>query len=143
MHPPETHEHSPTGTFSYHKTTENILVEVTPFFVPEKSSLKNAYYFFAYRVIIKNLNQFAIQVLNRHWIIKDGQQNQRSINGKGIVGERPTIAPQEEFQYTSFCPLRTPTGNMRGKYEVIDELGHKYWIQVPLFFFRVPETTQA
>jgi ApaG protein len=35
-----------------------------------------------------------------------------------VVGEQPVLAPGESFQYSSWCPLKTPTGKMRGTYRM-------------------------
>tara|TARA_R110002072_G_scaffold64203_9_gene159992 strand:+ start:40702 stop:41121 length:420 start_codon:yes stop_codon:yes gene_type:complete len=125
---------------AYEEVTNEILVTATPFYVSEKSSPENDYYFFAYKIIITNIGHTSIKVLNRHWIIRDGKKVEKFINGEGVVGEQPVIAAGDSFEYTSFCPLSTPTGNMRGKYEVQTDEGEKFWIKVPLFFFRRPES---
>ena len=36
-----------------------------------------------------------------------------------MVGEKPILEPGKSFEYTSACPLATPTGNMRGEFEMI------------------------
>lgn len=120
----------------YFEETENILVEVSPYFVPEKSSAKNGQYFYAYKIKITNNNSFSCQLIHRHWKIKDGSGKSYDVQGPGVVGERPTIAPGETFEYQSFCPLKSPYGNMRGKFQFIDENKNSFWASVPVFFFR-------
>lgn len=39
--------------------------------------------------------------------------------GPGVVGETPTLKPGETYEYTSACPLATPTGNMSGEFEMV------------------------
>lgn len=130
----------PAMVHSYRDVTEDIVVEVTPHYVPEKSAPESDYYFFAYAVSITNNSTTRIKLLGRHWVIRDGRKAERYVNGEGLVGKQPTLAVGENFEYTSFCPLSTPTGNMRGKFEVQDQFGDRFWIKVPLFFFRRPET---
>ena len=36
-----------------------------------------------------------------------------------MVGEQPILEPGKSFEYTSACPLATPTGNMRGEFEMM------------------------
>lgn len=133
--------YSEPHSYTYHsEDTENLIeVSVTPSYVPSKSSPKNDYYFFGYNVVIRNNSSEEVQVIGRHWIIRDGNKRERFINGEGIIGQRPKIEAGEEFTYQSFCPLSTPTGNMRGKYEVMVG-SRKFWITIPLFFFRTPES---
>ena len=124
----------------YRETTENTEVEVSPFFVPEQSNKEDMYYLYGYDVKITNNHPFPIQLLSREWTIRDGNRHTEYIQGEGILGEQPTIEPGQTHQYTSFCPLQTPTGNMRGKYEFKDHQGQTFWLNVPVFFFRPPYT---
>lgn len=122
----------------YAEETENILVEVFPSYVPERSSLENKQFFYSYRVVITNNGVSAAKIIHRHWKIKDGNGKTYDVQGSGVVGEQPMLKPGEHFEYTSFCPLHSPYGNMRGKYQMIDEFGNRFWINIPLFFFRPP-----
>lgn len=126
----------------YIETTEDIQVEVFPTFVPERSSIAHKQYFYAYRVVVTNNSDCEIKIIHRHWKIKDGNGKAYDVQGSGVVGEQPSIAPGESFEYTSFCPLHSPYGNMRGKYQMINEFGDKFWVTVPLFFFRPPKEVQ-
>ena len=120
----------------YTETTENVMVSVWPAYVPEKSSPEKKYYFFAYKVKIKNNNTVTVQLLNRHWVITDGAGKIEEVRGPGVVGEQPVINPGEDYEYVSACPLTTPTGNMRGRYTLIDINGKKFEVNIPLFFLR-------
>jgi ApaG protein len=126
--------------FVYREEGHGICVEVIPHYIAEKSSPESQYFFFAYQVFISNQSDRGVKLLNRHWVIRDGQKKERFINGEGVIGQRPYIAAGETFEYTSFCPLNTPTGNMRGKYEFMDDTKNNFWVKVPLFFLRTPET---
>ena len=127
-------------SFRYQQSSEGITITVTPHYVSEKSAPENDYYFFAYQVLVENDSSERVQLISRHWIIRDGQKRERFINGEGVTGKRPFIEPGEIFEYQSFCPLSTATGNMRGKFEFVNELGEKFWRPIPLFFFRTPES---
>lgn len=39
--------------------------------------------------------------------------------GPGVVGETPILEAGKSFEYTSACPLSTPTGNMHGEFDLI------------------------
>lgn len=124
----------------YTATTQNIQVEVAPAYVPERSAPEHNQYFYSYKIRITNHGDFACRVIHRHWKIKDGNGKVYEVQGSGVVGEQPMLAPGESYEYTSFCPLHSPFGNMRGKYQMIDQFGNRFWIEVPVFFFRKPET---
>ena len=50
----------------------------------------------------------------------NGRTATRTIcRGPGVVGETPVLEPGEVYEYTSACPLTTPTGSMKGEFEMI------------------------
>lgn len=124
----------------YSAITQNIQVEVVPSYVPERSDPENKQYFYAYKIRITNHGDVSARVIHRHWKIKDGNGKVYEVQGSGVIGEQPMLAPGDSYEYTSFCPLHSPYGNMRGKYQMIDEFGNRFWVEVPVFFFRKPET---
>jgi ApaG protein len=83
------------------KTTRGIRVQVESYYDEERSSPQDNYYFFAYRVAISNVGQETAQLVSREWIIIDGNGDTQRVQGPGVVGEQPTLAPGEEFEYTS------------------------------------------
>ena len=124
----------------YSETTHGIEVKVVPFYVPEESDPESGRYLFGYQVTITNQGGAWAKLLSRHWIITDGNSHVEEVRGDGVVGLQPELKPGERFEYTSACPLATPTGNMRGAYQVVDELGHRINVKIPLFFLRHPDT---
>ncbi len=119
----------------YSEKTANIEVLAQPFYVKEQSSPKKNLYFFAYNIAVHNKSNRDIKLIGRQWIVIDGKRKKRHVCGEGVIGETPIIKIGKRFQYTSFCPLETPTGNMRGKYKVVDNHDNEFWIKVPPFFF--------
>lgn len=122
----------------YFESTQDILIEVFPSYVPERSAPESNQYFYAYRIKITNNSETACRVIHRHWKIKDGNGKVYDVQGSGVVGEQPMLQPGDSYEYTSFCPLHSPYGNMRGKYQMIDQFGERFWVTVPVFFFRPP-----
>ncbi|HEX4924547.1 MAG TPA: Co2+/Mg2+ efflux protein ApaG [Bdellovibrionales bacterium] len=120
------------------ETTAGVKVEVRSTYIPEESMPENFYYFFAYTVQITNLRTEPVQLLARHWIITDGQGRVQEVKGEGVVGEQPTIEPGHTFEYSSFCPLQTTTGLMKGSYSMIDSRGQNFEVLIPEFFLVEP-----
>lgn len=60
------------------------------------------------------------------------------VQGEGVVGVQPHIEPGEEYQYTSGAVIETPLGTMQGHYEMIDEQGIAFTIDIPVFRLAVP-----
>ena len=99
-------------------TTHGVQVEVESRYIPERSNTRQGEFFFAYEVRITNTTTVRLRLLNRHWVITDGLGRIEEVKGPGVVGQQPWIGPGETFEYESFCPLPTPTGTMRGHYEM-------------------------
>jgi ApaG protein len=119
-------------------TTRGIRVQVQSYYDEERSSPQESYYFFAYRVRISNVGGETAQLLSREWIITDGNGDTQRVQGPGVVGEQPVLAPGEEFEYTSFCPLPTPVGAMHGSYLMALPNGERFEAEVAPFSLAVP-----
>ena len=65
-----------------------------------------------------------MQLLGRYWLITNGNGREIEVQGEGVVGEQPHIAPGEEYQYTSGAVIETPLGTMQGHYEMVDADGN-------------------
>jgi ApaG protein len=118
----------------------DLTVSVTPRFVPEDSKPGQHLYFFAYTVRITNSGQHPVQVISRHWIITDSDQQVREVRGLGVVGQQPLLAPGETFEYTSGCPLPTPMGTMKGTYHCVGENGIPFEVPIAEFLLSMPRT---
>ena len=118
--------------------TRGVIVRVESSFVPERSEpLKNRW-FFAYRIKIANHGDEVVQLVSRHWIITDANGNVEEVKGPGVVGQQPVLEPGEAFEYTSFCPLSTPFGSMRGTYQMTTEHGVAFDAEIGAFELSEP-----
>ena len=97
-------------------TTNDIKVSVQTFYLVRESRPKMQHYAHAYRITIENMGSEKVQLLRRHWYIWDSNNSLREVEGEGVVGEQPTLAPGESFEYTSWCPLSTEVGKMYGTF---------------------------
>jgi ApaG protein len=117
----------------YRAVTRQIEVTVEPNFMPERSSVEKRQYFWSYTIVIANNGEETVQLRTRHWIITDATGHQENVRGEGVVGEQPVLAPGERFEYTSGVPLRTASGKMTGRYQMVSESGEHFEIEVPTF----------
>lgn len=124
--------------FPHAAETRGIVVRVSVSFLPEQSEPGRGRWFWAYHIRIENAGDMAVQLLTRHWIITDGRGARHSVEGEGVVGEQPTIAPGESFDYVSGCPLSTPTGSMLGSYHMMGADGAGFDIDIPRFALTAP-----
>jgi ApaG protein len=119
-------------------TTRGVKVTVRSSYVPERSEPAAGRWFFAYRIRITNRGAVPVRLLNRHWVITDAHGEVEEVRGPGVVGEQPTLAPGESFEYTSFCPLPTPFGTMEGSYEMVTADGERFWADIGRFTLSEP-----
>jgi ApaG protein len=113
--------------------TKEIRVEVLSRYSAENSRPLEDNWIFQYTVRITNQGTETVQLVSRHWIITDGLGHTEEVKGPGVVGEQPVLAPGESFQYSSWCPLKTPTGRMHGTYQMARTDGGQFDIQIAPF----------
>ena len=113
--------------------TQGIEVSVESFFLKEQSDVAKDQYVFAYRVRLKNHSDRTVQLISRHWIITDSNGSVRQVKGEGVVGQQPILAPGEEHQYVSGSQLESPMGTMHGTYQMRDEAGKMFDVEIPVF----------
>jgi len=95
---------------------------------------------FQYTVRITNQGTETVQLLSRRWIITDALENVREVQGPGVVGKQPVLAPGESFEYSSWCPLETPTGMMHGTYQMLRTNGDQFDIEIAPFGLKAQYT---
>ena len=115
-----------------------IQVSVQVRYLADQSDEADNRHVFAYTITLTNDGEHAVQLLSRHWIIKDANNHVQEVKGKGVVGEQPVIKPGESFEYTSGTVLATQVGTMSGSYlmQVVD--GGEFSVPIPQFVLSVP-----
>jgi ApaG protein len=116
----------------------HIVVVVTPGYLPEQSDPANSSYAFAYHVSIENQGDEVAQLISRHWLITDGNAHTKEVQGPGVVGEQPVIAPGQAHRYTSGVTLDTTVGTMEGSYQMALDSGETFDVPIPAFLLSVP-----
>jgi ApaG protein len=113
--------------------TDGVRVEVIARHAAENSRPDQGEWVFQYTVRITNQSSETVQLISRHWIITDAFEHVEEVRGPGVVGEQPTLAPGESFKYSSWCPLKTPTGMMHGTYQMVRPGGESFEIEIAPF----------
>lgn len=122
----------------YSAITREIRVQVEPIYLDDQSEPDESQYVWAYRVQIENEGTETVQLLTRYWHITDGMGRVQEVRGAGVVGEQPVLNPGESYEYTSGTPLPTPSGIMKGSYQMRTPSGDKFDIEVPAFSLDSP-----
>lgn len=118
---------------TYSETTRHIRVSVRPTFLEEQSRPEENYFVWAYQVTIENGGEETVTLKTRYWRIVNALGEVQEVRGAGVVGEQPTISPGQRFEYTSGCPLSTPSGFMAGSYQMENDAGEAFNVVIPAF----------
>ena len=127
----------PSNSFS--KVTRDIRVVVQTAYIPDESSPRHQHYVFAYQIEITNSSSHTVQLLTREWHILDGLGEKRLVQGDGVIGKQPVLAPGKTHQYVSGCHFSTPVGKMSGFYMMeIKEDQSRIKVDIPPFVMVAP-----
>ncbi len=120
-------------------TTNHITVSVETEYLAEHSNPRAGKYLFGYHITIENGSPHTVQLLRRHWLIQDACGTLREVEGEGVVGLQPVLAPGEVHRYSSYCDLATETGKMVGTYLMTRTAdGSLFEANVPAFVLVAP-----
>jgi ApaG protein len=125
----------------YSAITREIRVSVKPTFLEDQSAPADSRFVWAYQVKIENLGRETLQLRARHWRITDARGELYEVRGAGVVGEQPVLEPGDVFEYTSGTPLTTPSGIMMGSYQMENERGETFDVEIPAFSLDSPHQT--
>ena len=115
-----------------------VAVSAIPQYIAEQSDPANDHYVFAYTMTIENVGTVPAQLVSRHWIITDANNEIQEVRGLGVVGHQPLLKPGEAFEYNSGCVLATPIGTMKGTYQMVGEDGTRFDAEIPEFVLAIP-----
>lgn len=127
-----------TPFVSGHELSDKINVSVITQHLPEHAANEADKYAFAYEITIANNSRESVQLINRYWLIIDGNGKQSEVEGAGVIGQQPQIDSGNSFQYTSGAVLDTPVGSMQGFYEMQDKDGALFRVPIDIFRLAVP-----
>jgi ApaG protein len=128
--------------FQHTAMTDGVTVRVAVNFLPEQSRIEAGKWFWVYHIRIENDSDETLQLMTRHWRITDGNGDVSMVDGEGVVGEQPVIAPGHSHDYVSGCPLPTPQGSMEGHYIFLRDDGSEVEALIPFFPLAAPATAR-
>lgn len=112
--------------------THKIDISVKTAYRPDQT-LPQQRYVYTYTITIANQGDESAQLISRHWIIRDANDNVQEVQGIGVVGEQPLITPGNSYTYTSGVVLETETGIMEGSYQMRTHAGDTFAADIPVF----------
>lgn len=101
---------------------------------------------FVYFLTIRNESMHTVHLYGRKWILEYHDGSTRVIEGDGIVGKKPSLAPGEKFSYNSFH-LSDQSALAMGSFFGRDENSRSIFTRTPPMDLHlppdIPGTTQA
>ncbi len=113
-------------------------VSVQTTYLPDQSNAEESKFVFAYTVTITNVGTIAAQLISRHWVITDSNDDVHEVKGLGVVGAQPLLNPNQQFEYTSGTVLNTQEGRMHGSYFIVAVDGTQFEAIVEPFVLTQP-----
>ncbi|OSY88773.1 cobalt transporter [Tenacibaculum holothuriorum] len=89
---------------------------------------------FSYFISIENKSKDTVQLLERFWVIHDSLNDVEYVEGEGVVGQTPTLNPNDQYNYKSNCLLLSQIGAMSGHYKMVNlNTSEEFLVTIPTF----------
>lgn len=124
------------GETPYVTSTRGVKIMVWPELDRENSEPESSVFLYEYFIKIVNESTQTLQLVSRHWKIVDGMNRVEDVKGQGVIGMQPVLSPGESFTYSSYCPLRTPSGSMSGTFQMKDKNQSVFDAEIGEFYLR-------
>ena len=121
------------------QVTNGIKISVKTKFEGNRYQNYRMYFSFSYSITIENQSNDSVQLISRYWNIFDSLNNLEVIEGEGVVGKKPILAPKKSYTYSSYGNLTSPIGSMKGFFNMINfTTTKKFRVYIPSFQLTVP-----
>ena len=92
---------------------------------------------FVYFITIHNRSTETVFIRGRKWVVTDRQGCKIVVEGDGVVGQFPRLAPGEQFSYNSYHVIGSDSA-AEGAFLGVDEAGRPFITRIPRFEMHVP-----
>lgn len=121
------------------QVTNGIKISVKTKFEGNSYQNYRMYFSFSYSITIENQSNDSVQLVSRHWKIFDSLKDLNIVEGEGVIGKKPILAPKKSYTYSSYCNLTSPIGSMKGFFNMINFTTTKnFRVYIPSFQLTVP-----
>ena len=105
---------------------------------PDMATPEDRPHCFAYFITIQNDSDITVTIKGRKWVVNEADGNKTVVEGDGVVGMFPELAPGESFDYHSFHLFSGGWAVATGSYFGVDENGRSLITRIPEFRMEVP-----
>jgi ApaG protein len=127
----------------FYRETDGVRITVRPQYLADQSRPSQRHFVFAYHVRIENVGRQAAQLVTRRWLIHDSVGRDTEVEGEGVVGEQPVVAPGKVHEYQSFCVLQSGSGHMEGSYHFVRADATAFDAVIPRFILDAEQAPGA
>ena len=106
-------------------------------FMPHLDAPEERPFPFVYFLSIVNDSDRTLTIWGRKWIVKDGGGETVVVEGRGVVGETPVLAPGDRFSYNSYHVVKSDSEACGSFFGTIDS-GEKIRVSIPPFKLVLP-----
>jgi ApaG protein len=117
-----------------HVTVDRVLYQ------PEAETPADRPHCFVYFISIHNDTGQPVTIKGRKWVVTNDRGEITAVEGDGVVGEFPTIAPGDKFSYNSYHLLDASSAVAQGSYIGVDATGRRVLVRIPPFKMVVART---
>lgn len=101
---------------SYSATTRDVVITVRPVYLDEASDFIGMQFAFDCYISIENDSPEELQLLRRHWMIREASGEVQDVEGEGVGGQQPVILPGSSHKFSRRCVIRSFDGSIEGTY---------------------------
>ncbi len=121
--------------------TKGIKISVETKYNGTSSRNYKTYHVFEYAITIENKSIETVKLTDRLWKIFDYLNTLQIVSGSGVVGQTPTLKPNDLYTYSSGCFLESNMGAMKGFYTMINmKTFEQFKVTIPTFQLTNPTT---
>lgn len=93
---------------------------------------------FVYFITIHNDSLETVTIKGRKWVVTDSDGSTIVVEGDGVVGKFPRLAPGESFSYNSYHIIGSDS-TAEGSFFGVTDDGVPVFTRIPAFEMRAPE----
>lgn len=93
---------------------------------------------FVYFISIHNQSADRVTIRGRKWVVREDDGETTVVEGDGVIGQSPMIAPGEDFSYNSYHVTRSGA-SVQGAFFGETPSGEWVFARIPEFRLEVPD----
>ncbi len=110
-------------------------------YMPHLEAPDDRPYPFVYFITIHNDSSEIVTIRGRKWVVTDAEDQRVVVEGDGVVGKFPHLAPGEHFSYNSYHVIGSRSV-AEGAFFGITDAGEPVFTRIPQFVMEVPDAVE-